>query len=68
MLSRISVCLWYFLTIQVFLRLISKFIILAQGKFVVVVDNEERENEGDLVIAAEKITTEKMAFMVRHTR
>jgi len=47
----------------------SKFIIiLAQGKFVLVVDNEERENEGDLVIAAEKITTEKMAFMVRYTR
>ncbi|CAB4476129.1 3,4-dihydroxy-2-butanone 4-phosphate synthase [Rhizophagus irregularis] len=39
----------------------------AQGKFVLVVDNEERENEGDLVIAAEKITTEKMAFMVRYT-
>ncbi|RIA95283.1 3,4-dihydroxy-2-butanone 4-phosphate synthase [Glomus cerebriforme] len=39
----------------------------AQGKFVLVVDNEERENEGDLIIAAEKITTEKMAFMVRYT-
>jgi 3,4-dihydroxy 2-butanone 4-phosphate synthase len=39
----------------------------AQGKFVLVVDNEERENEGDLIIAAEKVTTEKMAFMVRYT-
>ncbi|CAG8444137.1 14350_t:CDS:2 [Ambispora leptoticha] len=38
-----------------------------EGKFVVVVDNEDRENEGDLVIAAEKMTTEKMAFMVRYT-
>ena len=33
-----------------------------------VVDNEDRENEGDLIIAAEKVTTEKMAFMVRYTR
>ncbi|CAG8470487.1 13988_t:CDS:2 [Acaulospora colombiana] len=36
---------------------------LAEGKFLLVVDNEDRENEGDLVIAAEKVTTEKMAFM-----
>lgn len=39
----------------------------SEGKFVLVVDNEDRENEGDLIIAAEKVTTEKMAFMVRHT-
>ncbi|CAG8434856.1 757_t:CDS:2 [Diversispora eburnea] len=38
-----------------------------EGKFLLVVDNEDRENEGDLIIAAEKVTTEKMAFMVRHT-
>ncbi len=40
---------------------------IAQGKFVVVVDDESRENEGDLIIAAEKITTEAMAFLVRHS-
>ena len=40
---------------------------LAQGKFVIVVDNHDRENEGDLIIAAEKITPEAIAFMVRHT-
>ncbi|CAG8563837.1 2017_t:CDS:10 [Ambispora gerdemannii] len=39
----------------------------AEGEFVIVVDNEDRENEGDLIIAAEKMTTEKMAFMVRYT-
>ncbi|RUS34130.1 3,4-dihydroxy-2-butanone 4-phosphate synthase [Jimgerdemannia flammicorona] len=39
----------------------------AEGEFVVVVDNEDRENEGDLIIAAEKITTEKMAFLVRYS-
>ena len=38
-----------------------------QGKFVIVVDNEDRENEGDLIIAAEDMTEEKMAFMVRYT-
>lgn len=32
-----------------------------------VLDSTDRENEGDLVIAAEDVTTEKMAFMVRHT-
>ena len=35
------------------------------GKFVVVVDNEDRENEGDLILAAEHMTAEKMAFMIR---
>lgn len=37
------------------------------GKFVVVVDDEDRENEGDLIMAAEKVTAERIAFMVRHT-
>jgi 3,4-dihydroxy 2-butanone 4-phosphate synthase / GTP cyclohydrolase II len=40
---------------------------LAEGRPVVVVDDEDRENEGDLVFAAELATTELMAFMVRHT-
>jgi 3,4-dihydroxy-2-butanone 4-phosphate synthase len=38
-----------------------------KGEFVIVVDDEDRENEGDLVIAAEHITEQKMAFMIRHT-
>jgi 3,4-dihydroxy 2-butanone 4-phosphate synthase / GTP cyclohydrolase II len=38
-----------------------------RGEFVVVVDDEDRENEGDLIIAAEKMTPEKMAFMIRFT-
>jgi 3,4-dihydroxy 2-butanone 4-phosphate synthase len=37
------------------------------GEFIVVLDSQDRENEGDLIIAAEDVTTEKMAFMVRHT-
>ena len=36
-----------------------------EGKFVIVVDDEDRENEGDLIIAAEKITPEKVNFMCR---
>ena len=39
----------------------------ARGEFVLVVDNADRENEGDLIVAAEKVTSEQMAFMVRHT-
>lgn len=37
------------------------------GEFLIVLDDESRENEGDLIIAAEQITTEKMAFLVKHS-
>ncbi|HET7419211.1 MAG TPA: bifunctional 3,4-dihydroxy-2-butanone-4-phosphate synthase/GTP cyclohydrolase II [Candidatus Dormibacteraeota bacterium] len=37
-----------------------------QGKFVIVVDDEDRENEGDLVIAAEKVTPDHISFMTHH--
>jgi 3,4-dihydroxy 2-butanone 4-phosphate synthase/GTP cyclohydrolase II len=37
------------------------------GEFVLVVDSADRENEGDLIIAAEMVTAEQIAFMVRHT-
>lgn len=40
---------------------------VARGEIVIVVDDEDRENEGDLIMAAEKITAEAMGFMVRHT-
>ena len=38
------------------------------GKFVIVVDDEDRENEGDLIIAAEKITPEQVNFMLKNAR
>ena len=38
------------------------------GKIVIVVDDEDRENEGDLTVAAEKITPEVINFMARHGR
>jgi 3,4-dihydroxy 2-butanone 4-phosphate synthase/GTP cyclohydrolase II len=40
---------------------------IAAGRPVVVVDDEDRENEGDLVVAASRITPQLVAFMVRHT-
>ena len=39
-----------------------------EGKFVIVVDDEDRENEGDLIVAAEKITPEKVNFMLKNAR
>ncbi|HWA72406.1 MAG TPA: 3,4-dihydroxy-2-butanone-4-phosphate synthase [Polyangiaceae bacterium] len=42
-------------------------IALARGDFVVVADDTSREDEGDLIIAAERVSREKMAFMLRHT-
>ena len=41
---------------------------IKEGKFVIIVDDEDRENEGDLALAAEKVTTEAVNFMARHAR
>jgi len=41
---------------------------IRRGGFVVVVDDESRENEGDLVMAAERVTPEAVNFMVKHAR
>jgi len=38
-----------------------------RGEFLVVMDDENRENEGDLIVAASECSTEKMAWMIRHT-
>jgi 3,4-dihydroxy 2-butanone 4-phosphate synthase/GTP cyclohydrolase II len=40
---------------------------IGRGEFVIVVDDTDRENEGDLILAAEMATAEKIGFMVRHT-
>jgi len=39
---------------------------IREGRMVIVVDDEERENEGDIIVGAEKATTEHISFMVRH--
>jgi 3,4-dihydroxy 2-butanone 4-phosphate synthase len=41
---------------------------MARGEFVVVMDDESRENEGDLIIPAAGCSTEQMAWMIKHTR
>jgi 3,4-dihydroxy-2-butanone 4-phosphate synthase len=38
------------------------------GKFVIVLDDENRENEGDLIISAQNITSKQMAWFIKHTR
>ena len=40
---------------------------IRRGKMVIVVDDEDRENEGDLIMAAEKATTADIAFFLHHT-
>jgi 3,4-dihydroxy 2-butanone 4-phosphate synthase/GTP cyclohydrolase II len=40
---------------------------VGRGEIVIVVDDEDRENEGDLIMAAEHVTPEKIAFFVKHT-
>jgi 3,4-dihydroxy 2-butanone 4-phosphate synthase / GTP cyclohydrolase II len=40
---------------------------IRQGRMVIVVDDADRENEGDLIMAAEQVTPEAIAFIVRHT-
>jgi 3,4-dihydroxy 2-butanone 4-phosphate synthase/GTP cyclohydrolase II len=40
---------------------------IAAGEIVIVVDDDDRENEGDLIMAAARATPEKVAFMIRHT-
>ncbi len=41
---------------------------IRKGKFIILVDDEDRENEGDLVIAAEKVTPQAINFMAKHAR
>ncbi|GAG28321.1 unnamed protein product, partial [marine sediment metagenome] len=41
---------------------------LREGRFVILVDDEDRENEGDLVMAAQKITSEAINFMLKFGR
>ena len=41
---------------------------IANGECVIVVDDMDRENEGDIIMAARECTTEKMAWIIRHSR
>ena len=50
-----------------FVRIEEAISAFARGEFLVVVDDKDRENEGDLILAADQVTTEAIAFMVRYT-
>ena len=50
-----------------FARIEDAVAAISRGEIVVVVDDEERENEGDLIMAAEYVTPEKIAFFLHHT-
>lgn len=52
---------------QVFTPIEEALAAFKKGEFLVVMDDEDRENEGDLIMAAELITQEQMAFLVRHS-
>lgn len=41
---------------------------IQRGKFIIVVDDENRENEGDLVLAAEKVTADRINYMIKNAR
>jgi 3,4-dihydroxy 2-butanone 4-phosphate synthase / GTP cyclohydrolase II len=50
-----------------FTRIENAVAAIERGELVIVVDDADRENEGDLIMAAEKVTPEAVAFMIRHT-
>ena len=63
------ICPWAGLTINMKFNKIEEAIeAIANGKIVVVVDDKDRENEGDLVMAAEKVTPDAINFMINHAR
>lgn len=49
------------------IRVVDAIRAFEAGEIVVVMDDDDRENEGDLIVAAVHCTPEKMAFIVRHT-
>ena len=51
-----------------FTKIESAIKLMQRGKFLIVVDDENRENEGDIVIAAEKATPSKINYMLKHAR
>jgi len=53
---------------MVFSRIEEAINDIKRGKFVIVVDDENRENEGDLVLAAEKVTADKINYMIKNAR
>jgi len=55
-------------TIEGFAAIEEAIADIRRGRMLVVVDDEDRENEGDLVMAADRVTAEAVNFMARHGR
>ena len=53
---------------KIFNTIEEAIIDIQNGKMILVVDDEDRENEGDLVVAAEKITPETVNFMISYAK
>ena len=53
---------------KVFCTVEEAIVDIRDGKMIIVVDDESRENEGDVIMAAEKVTAEKVNFMAKHAR
>ncbi len=53
--------------VQAHKRVAAAIEAFARGEMVVIVDDDDRENEGDLIVAAELATPEQIALMIRHT-
>jgi len=53
---------------MVFSRIEEAINDIKRGKFVIVVDDENRENEGDLVLAASKVTADRINYMIKNAR
>lgn len=51
-----------------FSRIEDAIAAVARGEMIIVVDDENRENEGDIVVAADAVTSETIAFMMKHAR
>ena len=66
-LSPLSIALYTSVSMQKFSTIPEALEELKKGNFIIVTDDENRENEGDLILPAEKITDEKMAFLIRQT-
>ncbi|HEX7489391.1 MAG TPA: 3,4-dihydroxy-2-butanone-4-phosphate synthase, partial [Anaeromyxobacteraceae bacterium] len=49
-------------------RIEAALAVFRQGRMIILVDDEDRENEGDLCIAAEKVTPQAVNFMAKHGR
>ena len=59
---------WFLEDLSIGRRIANACDTAENGEFIIALDSQDRENEGDLIIAAESVTDAQMAFLVRFTR